>query len=189
MPLWDKVKEELDRAGRVAQEAIDEGRIRVELLRARQLADKAAQRLGYAVSRARTAGGGTGDGPEVERLHAALVEHETEADRLQAQLDLITRRTHAEHTASDAASATGTPGGMGGTGGMGATASASTVDATDTVDFGGNSGASHRPDGSVDVGGTAAAGGSTEHAGGGASTFDAPGAPPGERNEWNREHL
>ena len=185
MPLWDKVKEELDRAGRVAQEAIDEGRIRVELLRARQLADKAAQRLGYAVSKARTAGGAA-DGPEVDRLHAALVEHETEADRLQTQLDLITRRTHAEHTASDAASATGTPGA---TGGMGATASASTVDATDTIDFGGNSGASHRPDGSVDVGGTAAAGGSTEHAGGGSSTFDAPGAPPGERNEWNREHL
>ena len=180
MPLWDKVKEELDRAGRVAQEAIDEGRIRVELLRARQLADKAAQRLGYAVSAARTAGG-SGDGPEVNRLHAALVEHETEADRLQAQLDLITRRTHADDTMAGAAAT--------GAAGTTSTASSSTVDATDTVDFGGNSGASHRPDGSVDVGGAAAAGGSTEHAGGGASTFDAPGAPPGERNEWNREHL
>jgi hypothetical protein len=179
MPLWDKVKEELDRAGRVAQEAIDEGRIRVELLRARQLADKAAQRLGYAVSKARTAGG-TGDGPEVDRLHAALVEHEAEADRLQAQLDLITRRTHADDAvASDAASgATSTT-----------STAASTVDAAETVDFGGNSGASHRPDGSVDVGGAAAAGGSTEHAGGASSTFDAPGAPPSERNEWNREHL
>ena len=183
MPLWDKVKEELDRAGRVAQEAIDEGRIRVELLRARQLADKAAQRLGYAVSKARTVGG-SGDGPEVDRLHAALVEHEAEADRLQAQLDLITRRTHADGTAHGA-----TASGTAGTASDLSTSATSTVDATDTVDFGGNSGASHRPDGSVDVGGAAAAGGSTEHAGGGASTFDAPGAPPGERNEWNREHL
>ena len=177
MPLWDKVKEELDRAGRVAQEAIDEGRIRVELLRARQLADKAAQRLGYAVSRSRSAGG-VADDAEVERLHAALVEHEAEADRLQAQLDLITRRTPADESTSGA-STTGAAGSAGATG----AAAASTVDATDTVDFGGNSGASHRPDGSVDLGGAAAAGG------GGSPSSDAPGAPPGERNEWNRGHL
>ena len=189
MPLWDKVKEELDRAGRVAQEAIDEGRIRVELLRARQLADKAAQRLGYAVSKARVAGGATDDS-EVERLHAVLVEHEAEADRLQAQLDLITRRTHADGRTAHGATAAGTAGAASDMGTRAtSTTATSTADATDTVDFGGNSGASHRPDGSVDVGGAAAAGGSTEHAGGASSTFDAPGAPPGERNEWNREHL
>jgi hypothetical protein len=182
MPLWDKVKEELDRAGRVAQEALDEGRIRVELLRSRQLADKAAQRLGYAVAKARGAGGS--DEAEVDRLHAALVEHEAEADRLQAQLDLITRRTHA-----DDATAGATAAGMGGATGTTGGSAASTVDATDTIDFGGNSGASHRPDGSVDVGDATAAGGSTGHAGGASSTLDAPGAPPGERNEWNREHL
>jgi uncharacterized coiled-coil protein SlyX len=177
MPLWDKVKEELDRAGRVAQEALDEGRIRVELLRARQLADKAAQRLGYAVARARAGG----DEAEVDRLHAALAEHEAEADRLQTQLDLITRRTHADDTTAGATAS-------GAADAAGASA-ASAVDATDTIDFGGNSGASHRPDGSVDVGGAGAGGGRTEHGGGASSTFDAPGAPPGERNEWNREHL
>ena len=53
MALWDRVRTELDRAGRVAQEAFDEGRLRLEMLRARRQADAAAQKLGYAVVRAR----------------------------------------------------------------------------------------------------------------------------------------
>jgi hypothetical protein len=46
MPLWNKLKQELDRAGQAAQEAIDDGRDRLDAFRARQLADKAAQALG-----------------------------------------------------------------------------------------------------------------------------------------------
>ena len=53
MALWDRVRTELDRAGRVAQEAFDEGRLRLEMLRVRRQADGAAQRLGYAVYRAK----------------------------------------------------------------------------------------------------------------------------------------
>ena len=53
MALWDRVRTELDRAGRVAQDAFDEGRLRLEMLRAARQADGAAQRLGYAVFRAR----------------------------------------------------------------------------------------------------------------------------------------
>jgi hypothetical protein len=53
MALWDRVRTELDRAGRVAQDAFDEGRLRLEMLRARRQADSAAQRLGYAVYRAK----------------------------------------------------------------------------------------------------------------------------------------
>ena len=53
MALWDRVRTELDRAGRVAQDAFDEGRLRLEMLRASRQADGAAQRLGYAVYRAR----------------------------------------------------------------------------------------------------------------------------------------
>lgn len=53
MALWDRVKTELDRAGRVAQQAFDEGRLRLEMLRARRSADSAAQKLGYAVYHAR----------------------------------------------------------------------------------------------------------------------------------------
>lgn len=56
MPLIDRLRSELDRAGRAAQDAFDEGRIRLELFRARQTADRSAQRLGYAVFQARRAG-------------------------------------------------------------------------------------------------------------------------------------
>ena len=56
MPILDRLKTELDRAGRAAQNALDEGRLRLELFRARQTADRSAQRLGYAVYKAKRAG-------------------------------------------------------------------------------------------------------------------------------------
>ena len=91
MPLWDKLKNELDRAGRVAQGALDEGKLRLEVFRVRQLADKAAQTLGYAVYRSRS------DGRELDtesygRLAAALKAHEDEATRLERQLEEVTGR-------------------------------------------------------------------------------------------------
>ena len=55
MALWDRLKSELDRAGRAAQGALDEGRIQLEAFRAKQRIDKAAQALGYAYYRARSA--------------------------------------------------------------------------------------------------------------------------------------
>jgi hypothetical protein len=57
MALLDRLRQELDRAGKSAQRALDEGRVRLELYRARQSADRFAQRFGYAVYRARKAGG------------------------------------------------------------------------------------------------------------------------------------
>src|SRR5690348_3585504 len=60
MALLDRLRQELDRAGRSAQRAFDEGRLRLELYRARQSADKFAQRYGYAVFRAKR------DGKELE---------------------------------------------------------------------------------------------------------------------------
>ena len=85
MALWTKLRTELDRAGRVAQTAFDEGRTRLEALRARQLADRAAQALGYAVFRART------EGREIEAelyssLSATLAAHEAEVASLEAKL-------------------------------------------------------------------------------------------------------
>jgi hypothetical protein len=91
MPLWDKVKTELDRAGRAAQDAIDEGKIRLEAFRARQLADRAAQALGYAVYRARKSGGDI-DAESYDRLAANLGTHEETASRLEEQLDAIHQR-------------------------------------------------------------------------------------------------
>src|SRR5512146_485565 len=57
MALLDKLRQELDRAGRSAQRALDEGRLRLDLFRARQSLDRFAQRFGYAVYRARKTGG------------------------------------------------------------------------------------------------------------------------------------
>ena len=94
MPLWDKVKQELDRAGQVAQDALDEGRIRLEAHRARQHADKAAEVLGYAVYRARQAGAPLDDA-ELARHTARLGEHEAEVTRLERELSTIQQRWRA----------------------------------------------------------------------------------------------
>lgn len=85
MGLWEKVQKELDRAGTAARDALDEGKIRIELFRVRQLADKAAQSLGYAFHRAKR------DGKELdtetfERLDGALRAQEDEARRLEGEL-------------------------------------------------------------------------------------------------------
>lgn len=85
MSVWDKLHTELNRAGRAAQGAFDEGRIRIEIFRVRQLADKSAQALGYAVYRARAKGEEL-DAAGWDRLAATLREHEAEATRLEEQL-------------------------------------------------------------------------------------------------------
>ena len=86
MALWDKLKTELDRAGRVAQSAFDEGKARLEIVRVRQLADRSAQALGYAVYNARKNGGDL-DGETYQRLSTTLAAHEAEAQRLEAQME------------------------------------------------------------------------------------------------------
>jgi hypothetical protein len=85
MPIWNSLKRELDKAGQAAQGALDEGRIRLEAHRARQRAEAAAASLGFAVYRARVAGGEL----ETERydaLAANLASAEAEVARLDAQL-------------------------------------------------------------------------------------------------------
>ncbi|HVT38464.1 MAG TPA: hypothetical protein VHE78_05450 [Gemmatimonadaceae bacterium] len=86
MSLWNKVSNELRNAGKAAAGAIDEGKVRLELFRVRQLADKAAQALGYEVHRARKAGVET-DSATILRLEVTLTEHETEAKRLEEELE------------------------------------------------------------------------------------------------------
>jgi hypothetical protein len=56
MALLDRLRQELDRAGKSAQRALDEGRLRLDLYRARQSVDRFAQRFGYAVYRAKKGG-------------------------------------------------------------------------------------------------------------------------------------
>jgi len=96
MALFDKLKEELDRAGKAAQGAFDEGKIRLEAFRTRQLADKAAQALGYAVFRAKQSGGEV-DADTYSRLSATLATHDAEAARYEGELDRKRKEAAADH--------------------------------------------------------------------------------------------
>ena len=100
MALWNRVKQELDRAGKAAQGALDEGKVRLEAFRTRQLADKAAQALGYALYRARSAGGEL-DADSYERLRATLAAHEAEALRHEAMLAEMAKTRKPGSSASD----------------------------------------------------------------------------------------
>lgn len=87
MALIDRLKQELDRAGKAAQDAFDDGKTRLEAFRTRQLADKAAQALGYAVYRAKKSGREL-DAATYDRLAATLETHDSEAARLEAEIEL-----------------------------------------------------------------------------------------------------
>ena len=91
MALWDKLRSELDRAGRVAQQALDEGRVRLDAFRARQRADKTAQELGYALYRARQ-GGQELDADVYARLSSQIAAFEADAGRLEQQLEELRRK-------------------------------------------------------------------------------------------------
>jgi hypothetical protein len=94
MALWDKLRVELNRAGEVAQDALDEGKSRLEEFRARQRADKAAQALGYAVFHARQAGRDV-DADAYARLSSELAAAEAEVRRHQEELASRTGRRSA----------------------------------------------------------------------------------------------
>lgn len=85
MTIWDKVKEGIDKAGKAAQEAIDDGKTRIEAYRAREQADKAAEAFGYAVFRA-TELGKELEPDSKERLMQSLREYDREAHRLETKL-------------------------------------------------------------------------------------------------------
>lgn len=117
MALWNKLQTELDRFGRAAQSAFDEGKARLEILRVRQLADKAAQALGYAVYNARK-GGAELDADSYARLTSTLAAHEAEAQRLEAQMEEAkAARAEATGGAGDGASDATAGGDAGPTGG------------------------------------------------------------------------
>lgn len=98
MALIDKLKTELDRAGKAAQEAFDEGKTRLEAFRARQLADRAAQALGYAVYRAKKGGAADLDPETYGRLSSTLTAYDSEAARLEAEIEA--RRSASKSTAA-----------------------------------------------------------------------------------------
>ena len=91
MPLWDKLRTELDRAGKAAQHAVDEGKLRLEAMRARQFADKAAQALGYAIHRD-AAALQVLDAATKERLLKAVADRLADVARLEDQLKGTSKR-------------------------------------------------------------------------------------------------
>lgn len=95
MAIWGRLKQELDRASRAAQGAIDEGRVRLEVFRARQRADRAAQALGYAVHRARKEGRELST-DEAARYASEITGAEAEIERLESQLSELRPRTPAD---------------------------------------------------------------------------------------------
>ena len=104
MAFIDKLKHELDRAGKAAQDAFDDGKTRLEAFRTRQLADKAAQALGYAVFRARKGGAADLDADTYNRLSATLDTHDTEAARLEAEIERRRQQSPSGPSSPDAAS-------------------------------------------------------------------------------------
>ena len=103
MALLDRLKQELDRAGKVAQDAFDDGKTRLEAFRTRQLADKAAQALGYAVYRSKKSGGEL-DAATYDRLRATLETHDGAAARLEAEIELRRQQSSTERGAASSAS-------------------------------------------------------------------------------------
>ena len=102
MALWNKLKDELNRAGRAAQDAIDEGKVRLDLMRSRQAMDKSAQKLGYAVYRARKLGGDI-PSDEYARLSADFANAEGEVERYETLLREAAAKRKAEGTPASGA--------------------------------------------------------------------------------------
>jgi hypothetical protein len=103
--MWEKLQKELDRVGESAKDVLDEGKLRIELFRVRQLADRAAEALGYAVHRAKRDGKEL-DAETMARLDGALAGHETEARRIEAELARIKAK---EAGATEPAAGAGEP--------------------------------------------------------------------------------
>ena len=85
MAIWNALKRELDKAGQVAQGALDEGKLRLEVHRARQRAESAAASLGFAIYRARV-GGGDLEAERYTALAANIASAEADVSRLEQEI-------------------------------------------------------------------------------------------------------
>lgn len=85
MSILNTLKRELDKAGQAAQGALDEGKLRLDVHRAKQRAEAAAASLGFAVYRARSAGADL-EQPRYDVLAANLASAEADISRLENEL-------------------------------------------------------------------------------------------------------
>jgi hypothetical protein len=79
--LFDRLNQELEAFGKKAQHALDEGKLQIELMRARRRRDRAARDLGLLVHRRER--GGQVEQSRVDALLARLDELEAELGRLE----------------------------------------------------------------------------------------------------------
>jgi uncharacterized coiled-coil protein SlyX len=98
MNLFDRMAAGLDRMGRKANLALDEGKLRVELMRVRRRMDQAARDLGYIAYR--QGKGEQAPAGEIEALSRRIAQAEVEVARLQAALARL--RGAAEEARPDA---------------------------------------------------------------------------------------
>lgn len=101
MKLFDRVAAGLDTLGRKANQALDEGKLRVDLARVRRRMDAAAQSLGYITYR--QAKGEAASPTEIEALTRRIADAEGEVARIEASIAEVKRR------GEQVASAAGTP--------------------------------------------------------------------------------
>ena len=89
MSLFDRFAAGLETLGKKANQALDEGKLRVELVRARRRMDNAARDLGYLTYRQAK---GTAAAPaDVEVLTRRIAEAEAAVERLEAQIAEVRR--------------------------------------------------------------------------------------------------
>jgi len=100
MSLMDRFAAGLETLGRKANQALDEGKLRMELLRARRRLDHAARALGYITYR--QSRGEPAPPAEVESLTRRMAEAEEEAARFEAQIAALKGRGTAPPPAASA---------------------------------------------------------------------------------------
>jgi hypothetical protein len=88
--LFDRLNQELEAFGKKAQKALDEGKLQIELLRARRRRDNAARDLGLLVHRRER--GGEVEPRRVEALLLRVDDLEADLGRLERQLDEARRQ-------------------------------------------------------------------------------------------------
>jgi hypothetical protein len=90
MSLFDRFAAGLETLGKKANQALDEGKLRVELMRVRRRMDNAARDLGYITYRQAK---GTQAAPgDIEALTRRIAEAETAAARLDAEIAQVKQR-------------------------------------------------------------------------------------------------
>jgi hypothetical protein len=92
MAILDRLRQELDRAGQSAQQAFDEGKLRLDLFRARKAVDRFAQRFGYAVYRAKSAGNAELAPEELASHMSNLTAAEAEVRRLETLIEEVGKK-------------------------------------------------------------------------------------------------